>query len=181
MIERSYTVATWVESADYAWDSYARVLRQNGNSQDAEKWAARAEEARSKSLFPMNADIRTWLAFLIALVPATLAAAILYLAVLFVRYLPERRMQLRAAAQTGMDRRLSFFNVEYWSRKDRTAFLTIAVLGWIALGLLSSVLGLVLRTATTPFSVGMGTFAGPATISHLEGLPKSNERDLLVA
>jgi tetratricopeptide (TPR) repeat protein len=181
LIERGYRLAPWVAGADDAWDAYAGFLRENGNRQEGQKWSARAAEARSNSLFPMNAALQSWFGYVIMLVPATLLAGLLYWTATFLRYLPERKIQIRAERQAGTPRRLGFFNVEYWSGRDRIVFLTILVVGWLSLGLMGSFVSLVFHESTAPLSESEGTFAGPTTIADLESLPKTPERDLLLA
>jgi hypothetical protein len=91
-------------------------------------------------------------------------------------------MQSRAERQTQARRRFSFFNVEYWSRHDRIAFLTIIAIGWLASGSVGSFFATINRVSSLPLAASMGSFAGPATISYFENdLPKTPERDLLLA
>jgi hypothetical protein len=115
------------------------------------------------------------------LVPAADLAALLFIVALYLRYLPERRLQTRAQ-QTGFARRFTFFNIEYWSRSDRIAFLVIGVASWLALGTAGELTQIRVRQYSMPLSIGMGNLGGPTTRWYLENrLPASPERDLLLA
>jgi tetratricopeptide (TPR) repeat protein len=181
LIDRRYRIGPRVEAAGYAWDSYADVLASVGKSQEATLWRDRATEARQKSLFIFSRTMMRWNEIAFALVPATDLAALLFILALYLRYLPERRLQGRAQ-QTGFARRFTFFNVEYWSRSDRVAFFLIGVASWIALGAAGALTQVRVRENSMPLSLGMGNMGGPETRWYLENrLPDSSERTLLLA
>ncbi|HEY2383063.1 MAG TPA: hypothetical protein VGK48_17945 [Terriglobia bacterium] len=181
LIDRRYRLGPWVEDAAYAWDTYANVLDSGGKSQEAAQWRARAGEARQNSLYPLNRTLMRWYEIAFTLVPAVDLAAGLFILALFLRYLPQRKLQGRAR-QTGVARGFTFFNIEYWSRADRMAFFLICIASWFALGAAGAMTQTLVRQAGIPLSVGMGNFGGPATTWYFENrLAASPERDLLLA
>jgi tetratricopeptide (TPR) repeat protein len=128
-----------------------------------------------------NRTVMRWYEAAFALVPAVHLAAVLFIVCLFLRYLPERRLQARAQ-QTGLARAFSLFNFEYWSRSDRVAFFMICIVSWLALGAAGAMTEALVHQASIPLSVGMGSFGGPATIWYFENrLADRPERDLLLA
>ncbi len=180
-VTQSYLLGPWTEAAEYAWSAESEFLERSGKHQEAATWRERADEARRNSLFPMNSTLASMFRPFMLLLPAAGTAALLYFLSLL-RYVPQRRMQARADRQQGVRRRFGFFNIEYWSRKERFCFLTIAAIGWLGTGLFGAFLETILRYSTMPLSASMGTFAGPGTIYYFENeIPKSPERDLLVA
>jgi tetratricopeptide (TPR) repeat protein len=181
LIDRRFRIAPWVEAAGYAWDSYADVLGSAGKSQEAMLWHKRATEARQKSLFIFSRTMMRWYEIALTLVPAADLAAVFFILALYLRYLPERRLQTRAH-QPGFARRFAFFNIEYWSRSDRIAFFLIGAASWLALGAAGALTQIRVRSVSMPLSAGMGSLGGPETRWFFENrLPASPERDLLLA
>lgn len=181
LIDRRYRIGPWVESAAFAWDSYANMLNAAGKSQDAALWHERAVEARQNSLYMFSRTVIRWYETVFALVPAVHLAAIVFILALYFRYLPERRLQTRAR-RAGARRRFAFFNVEYWSRSDRIAFLIIGIVTWLSLGAAGALTNILERQASIPLSIGMGNLGGPAATRYLQNrLSPSPERDLILA
>jgi tetratricopeptide (TPR) repeat protein len=181
LIDRRYHIGPWVESAAYAWDSYAEFLESSGKNQEAAQWRQRSNEARENSLYMRNRTLMRWYEAAFALVPAVHLAAILFIVSLFLRYLPQRRLQARAQ-QTGLARAFPLFNLEYWSRSDRVAFFLICIASWLALGVAGAMTETLVRQASIPLSVGMGNFGGPATTWYFENrLADRPESELLLA
>jgi tetratricopeptide (TPR) repeat protein len=92
---------------------------------------------------------------------------------------PRRR---RARQQAGIPRRLAFFGLEYWSRRDRFGFLLMVLAAWLAVGMLANCVQGILRVAGAPVALATGNLAGPMNTWWLENrLPQSPERDLWLA
>ena len=186
-IERFYRLSPGTEGAVLAWRIYADDLEKNGHPDEARRWRARAAEAASYQVRVLSDAPFFWLPGVMLdwaalLIPAALIAAILYLVVLYRRYQPQRRFHLEAIRRGGAPwRGLTLFNLEYWSRRDRAAFLIILLAGWFAAGLASGYVRGILRVADTPLSGVMGKLAGPVTIAYFEKLPQTPERDFLLA
>ena len=187
LIDRFYRLSPSGEAAVLAWRIYADDLEKNGHPDDAQRWRARAADAASYQVkvlsdapfFLLPAVMFGLGAMLIFAAPI---GAILYLVVLYRRYRPQRRLHLEAIRRGGAPwRGLTLFNLEYWSRRDRAAFLTILLAGWFAVGLAAGGAAGILRLAARPVTVAMGKLAGPATIASFEELPQTAERDFLLA
>lgn len=177
LVERTYRFAPWVEGAEFAWGFYADHLERKGNVQEAARWRQRADEARARSLNPFVPYPIEYIMLFEFLLPASLLAALFYVVVLYWQYRPQRRIHKMSVLQW----KLTFFNVEYWNRKERIGFLTIVLVAWLAFGAMGSIVESVLRLAQTPIGMWIGTFAGPVSTAVFENLPETPERDLLLA
>jgi tetratricopeptide (TPR) repeat protein len=177
IVDQIYRLGPRTEYADQAWTAYARFLEASGKPQEAEEWYRRAQDARSKSLHP---GIDTWLTLSSLLVVAVFLAAVTYAAVLYFRYLPQRKARSRLEMESGF--RFRLLGLEYWRRAERISLFTIAAIGWLAVGGFGLMLSVEFRTASIPVSLMMGSFGGPAAIFHFESeVPPTPERDLLLA
>ncbi len=185
LIERSYKLIPYGEAAEFAWLYYAAYLQENGRTAEAKVWQARADEAKknSPSLWGGPAVPPGSLDRLLLVIAAAFLGTILYWLALYARYRPQRRLNLAAAQKsTRFPRRFGFFSTEYWSRRERFAFFTIVFGAWFAMGVVGQYVQFILRVAAIPVSMGMGTFAGPQTVSYLDRwFPPTPERDLLLA
>ena len=183
-IERKYKLMPYGEAAPFAWQLYADYLATHGSADQARLWRMRAADAFHQSgllLFAMAALGRTDL--LILLVLCSALAAIAYALVLNARYRPQSRMDLAAHKHAaGLARIAAFLNAHYWSRRERFAFFTIIVVGWVSFGFAGEDLSAILRVASMPIAAGSGSFAGPVTINKFQrDLPETPERDLMLA
>jgi tetratricopeptide (TPR) repeat protein len=187
LIDRFYLLSPSGEAAVLAWRIYADDLERSGHPDEARRWRARAADAASYQAVVLSDapvfQLPTVMLDLAALlIPAVLIAAVLYILVLYRRYRPQRRFHQEAVRRgAAPSRGLVLFNLEYWSWRDRAAFLIILLAGWFAVGLASGYVGGILRVAASPISVVMGKLAGPVTIAFFEKLPETAERDLLLA
>lgn len=183
LIERIYKLQPYGEAADLGWQLYADYLQKTGQAEAARVWRARAEETKVTTLFPLSPSFTFILDRALLVILASILAAVLYFLVLYVRYLPQRRLAVAAQARTsGLARRFSLFSLEYWDRRQRIAFLTIVLAGWIAVGVAGAFFQGILKVAAMPISIGMGSLAGPVTNWFFKNrLPATPERDLLLA
>lgn len=307
-VERAYRVGPWGDEAALAWDSYARRLQAIGNVQEAQKWRQRAAEAEANSLSLPRLEMTSWLEIAGLPILAAPLAALLYLFALYLRYLPQRKIQVGAgqhvrpksiirsglrvsffvvlvsltivyglaaplAMKPGFGSRdsgetvfliscvlilawslavqlirrdrlpavqalsvaglvwalslvvflwhdepligalawcsptmivalaltilclwrkrkayragpFTFWHIEYWNWRERTAFLVLAAGCWLSFGLWGTLISTTVRlsgNALTTSPIWFGRFGGPAEISRMESLPNTRERDLLLA
>lgn len=180
IVERVYKVGPGTEGAVTAWTLYANYLKNNGRSEEANLWRARAEEARTTSLFvyPTQPFDRAVLVFL-----ASLLAGLTLWFVLRARYRPQRRLALAAQAQTAeQPRKFTWFGASYWNLRERFGFFVIVLSGWFAVGLAGGYGLMIFRVALLPISLGMGSFSGPVNPSWIaDNVPASPERDFFLA
>lgn len=182
LANRAYATGPWVEGAAEAWEFYGKSLTAGRDSKEGALWLERAKEARNNGLLVSGND-RYFEALAASLVTSTfLAAALLYIVVLFSRYRPQRRARFAAERAAGVAKP-GFCNVEYWRRSERLAFLSIVAIAWIAEGVAGSSL-----RASAGHSFGYfyelrdGSLFGSSTHHSLETrVAKSPERDLLLA
>jgi tetratricopeptide (TPR) repeat protein len=182
LIERAYKTSPWIDNAAQAWELYGNSLAANGDGAAAALWLERAREARTNGLL-ISGDDHYDHALAASLVTSTfLAAALLYIAVLYFRYRPQRQAR-RAAERAAGVARPGFCHVEYWRRSERAAFLSIVAIAWIAQGVAGSSL-----RASSHRSFGYfferrdGNLFSSNIIDALESrVAKSPERDLLLA
>jgi len=182
LAERAYLTGPWVDGAAIAWDLYGSSLAAHGNRKDGALWLERAKDARSNGLLVRGED-RYLEALAASLVTSTtLAAALLYIAVLYFRYRPQRQARLVAERAAGVTRP-GFCNVEYWRRSERLAFLSIVAIAWIAEGAGGSALkASASRSFGYFFELRDGNLLGSSTLYSLESnVARSPERDLLLA
>jgi tetratricopeptide (TPR) repeat protein len=183
LIERIYKLQPYGEAADLAWQLYADYLQKTGQAEAARMWQARAKETKAGTLFPLGSALTLVPNRALIVILASFLATVAYIFVLYLRYRPQRRLAVAAEARTsGLARRFSLFTLEYWDRRQRIAFLTIALAGWLALGLAGAFAQVVLRLAEMPISTAMGSLAAPATEWFFKNrLAATPERDLLLA
>ena len=185
-IERMYRLMPYGEAAEFAWRLYADYWRAKGQNDEARLWQARFEDTRR------NGGMNWWgsergtgsLDRTLLLIPAGILAVVAYWLVLFLRYLPARRLDKAAAQRLGQGRRgFILFNTEYWSWAERLSFFVMVLVVWIAMGVGGQYLQFALRRASMPIGAGMGNLGGPATVNRLgtDWLPASPYRDLLLA
>ncbi len=183
LIERLYKLQPYGQSADLAWELYADYLSKAGRSEDARVWRARAEDAKKNALLPFRRSrmpVSTDGA-LLAIFSSILAAFVYFLA-LYARYRSQRRLDLAASKQGRFSWRFAFFNTEYWSRRERIAFLIVVCTGWLAAGVAGQFVQRIIRVASSPISLGMGSFGGPVNTWYLENRqPPTDERNLWLA
>ena len=183
IIERFYRLTPYVEAAEYAWQLYAQHLEANGPPELVPTWQFRAKDARGKSGAIWNRGVILALDTASLLVASAFLAGFLFIVVIYRRYVPQRRLLAAAQGRQGkLSRGFFFFGLEFWSRRDRIAFLSIALLGWLAAGAVGSYMSGILRAAASPLSLVGGSLAGPVNRQYLEKrLPPTPERDLLLA
>lgn len=179
IMERIYRVAPGAEGATYAWAAYAEEAAREGKNEEAQRWRTRAGASQQmlapfdpSSGFGLMTDraLLAIMGFVIA-VPA-------YIVVLYRRYRPQRRKD-RAGSRSS---KLGFTNLQYWTRSQRFGFLLLVLGGWMAVGVAGIYSQAIMNSATIPMGMGMGNFAGPVNVWHLETkFPASADRDLLLA
>jgi len=183
IVERIYRLCPNAEGAPFAWQLYADYWQKAGKANLAQVWRARAEEARRNSLSfasPGTGDVADRA---LLVVFASILSVIVYVLVLHARYGPQRRFDRAAKKRpSGFWQVWGFRLAGYWSRRERVAFLSIVLAGWFAMGVAGQYVQTMLRIASSPISMGMGSYAGPETSRFLDrSLPATPERDLLRA
>lgn len=183
LIERNYRLAPHCEAADLAWEMYADYLEKNGRAEEARLWRARAREAAPTSVFLLPRGLGLIADRMLLLLLASFFAGLLFLALLSVRYWHQRRADWAASEGKGrLARAIRTFEVKYWSRSQRFAFLTIVLAGWIGTGVLGAISHGIQRGVASPLTLGAGSLAAPGTVWYLENrLPSTPERDLFLA
>lgn len=176
VLERTYLLSPHAEWSEMVWKIYAEYLERKGKPDEAAVWHARAEDARQNSLYVPSTDYIARIDDLLWIVPAGFLACLFFLAIFSLRYRPQRRLDLAAG------RRPPFFNLAYWSRRERYAFASVALAVWIGTGVVNCGLEVFLRFAALPLSTAAGSYAGPASQGVFQKLlPGTPERDLLLA
>jgi tetratricopeptide (TPR) repeat protein len=178
---RAYALAPWVQGAAGYWKSYGDYLLKNGKKEEGATWFARADDAQANSLFlDRNSRYRTSLRASLVSVTA-LAASILFAAVLFFRYLPQRAVRRKAEREAGVSRP-GFLHTEYWSRTERFSFLLLVAVAWLARGYSDSGLRAISNRALYGFyDSRTGILLSSSAIERLQANPPSPERDLVLA
>jgi len=181
-LERVYRVGPWAEGAVYAWQIHARSLAAVGRTVEAQTWRERAGETARRSLYIGELFTRPLDRFF-GVLCASIVAALFYLLVVCLRYGPQARLVAAIGRRQGRLQSLLFRRLEYWSRRERIAFLGIALTGWFAAGLAGPyVQGWKRYAEKMPLSFYLGSFASfPSAEALQSSVPVSRERDLLLA
>jgi len=178
-IEHLYWLSPGAVGMQQALLLYVDYLKEKGNLTEANKWRARAEELRTATPLPLLLETTRPADQALFIIVAAILAVLLYVVVLYLRYRPQRKLDLAARDRP---RSFSFFHIQYWSRRERVALLIIVLAGWYAAGLAGGVLSTVAGNRRRPLSVTSGSFAGPAAMWYFESkMPPSLERDLCLA
>jgi len=181
LMNRAYLANPWGMGAEEAWTLYGTLQSIDGNAQEAALWLARAEEARTHSLTLNRRDPFRYSELAMVIATSFVIAAILFVLVLFLRYRPQRQMRLAAEQAAGV-RRPGFCNVEYWSRGERVAFLSIVIIAWVAQGYTATVESNWIGGISRTFQLDTDDLLDPVNASMIQSrLPQSPERDLLLA
>jgi tetratricopeptide (TPR) repeat protein len=115
--------------------------------------------------------------YAMAVIWSAIVGALIYLLVIYVLDWPRRRREEHAVKLAPG---FSWFNMIYWSTRERIAFLLIALVGWFTVGIIGLEFRWTLRMVDLPWATG--SYAGPVTQWHLQNsLPPTPERDLLLA
>jgi hypothetical protein len=173
-LERVYRLAPAAEGASAAWEAYARSAERGGQAAGAALWRERAAQAKASSLFVAEpaATQRVDLPLRVGL--AAVLGAFLVLVACSGKYARQRSQ----SAEPGDFR---FFLTEYWTWPERTTFLLLAVIAWLAFGVAGGYFRGVLRLQTLPFGARFGSFAGPSTVEYFQNeLPESPEQQMLL-
>lgn len=179
VIEHLYWLSPGVEGMEQAWLLYGDFLDKQGDTVAARKWRARAEELRTSPPVPLLFETTRVVDRAMAILFASMFAAVLFVVVLYLRYRPQRRLDLAARDRP---RSFSFLHTQYWSRRERIAFLLIILVGWYAAGLVGGFFADVRIFERRPMGVLAGSFAGPVATSYFEDqFPASPQRDLCLA
>lgn len=183
LMERHYRLGPYAESADLAWRAYARIMEGYGRADDARKWRARSEEASHTSIFLLPRKLAIFSDIALLAILAAVASAAFYAIFLDIRYRPQRRADAIAHPNRGLFARfLAAFSFHHWSFAQRLAFFSIVLVAWVGLGIEAGFLRGVMRVASAPLSLAMGSFAGPVARDYLDHqVPASPERDLTLA
>jgi tetratricopeptide (TPR) repeat protein len=180
-MERNYLVAPNCEGARYAWQIYAVSLEKAGDAEQARLWRARAKEASQYPPFFEIPQLYRVLDVCVLVMFSSVFAVLLHFLVLYFRYRPQSRLDSAARKRTGR-RGFALFRLEYWSRRQRVAFLILILVAWYAVGLAGGITAGILKGAAAPLSMGAGSLAGPVNIDYLEDqLAATPQRDLLLA
>jgi tetratricopeptide (TPR) repeat protein len=182
LTDRAYATGPWIDGAAKAWDLYGNFLARNGDTRKAALWLERAKDARTNGLL-VSGDTHYNVALSASLLTSTsLAAAVLYIFVLYFRYRLPRQARRAAERAAGVSRP-GLCNLEYWRRSERVAFLSIIAIAWLAEGVAGSALrASAHRSFGYFFEMRDGTLFSSNTIDSLESrVVPSPERDLLLA
>jgi len=176
LADRIYRLGPNEEWSPAAWNKLSEYFKQHGDLENATMWRERAEEAAKNSGFVW--EPRFYLERLTRLLPALVAALILYYLVLQIRYAPQRQWlrQTGASRWWRLDHRLS---VACWNRCERGVLLSLFAAIWLCTGLIGAVGQTVARIDAAPFFAG--SMRSPQVRSFLEALPPSPERSFLIA
>lgn len=179
---RAFAMNPWADGAAQAWEVYGKWLTANGESKEGALWLERAKDARENGL-TISYDGRYSESLAASLVRTTLlAGAVFYTLVLYFHYRPQRRARLDAERAAGVSR-AGFFNVEYWRRSERLAFLLLVAIAWLADGFA----GAALRDSSSfslryLYQMRTGMLLAFNSIQTLDAPTNRNpERDLLLA
>ncbi len=182
IVERLYRLQPNGAEAEYAWRVYAESSRKTARPDEARIWRTRAEEARVNSMFLLEPPFSLLLDHSVLVFLGAFFAAVIYTLILIARYQRQRRTALAARGRVAKFwRGLSLFSLQYWSRRERVALLTIVLPAWYAAGVAGVFGQAVLRQAATPLGTWTGSLRGPASTSFFESFPQTPERDLLLA
>ncbi len=183
LMERIYRLGPRCEAADLAWQLYADILDKSGRREEARQWRVRGKEAASTAVFLMPRSSTLLTDWVLLLAIASVIAAGLCVVLLWLRYRPQRRADSAEKKGRSLLRRaFSFLSLQYWTRSQRVAFLSMLLVAWVATGFVAGMMRGFLRVATAPISSTMGSLAGPESVWWFENkLPRTPERDLLLA
>lgn len=183
LIERTYMLQPYGESAELAWNFYAQYLHSNGRLEEAQVWRERTEEARAKSLIVSVPGFSLLADRFLLLCSAAGVAVVIYFLLLYVRYLPQHRLAKAAQERSaGLARGRSWLNTVYWDRRQRVGFFSMMLVFFFSAGMIGQYIQGILRFVGLPLGAGMGSLGGPVTTWYLENrLPRTPERDLLLA
>ncbi len=182
LMDRVYKLNPWIFGAENAWRLYGNFLINAGNRDEGALWLARADEAHTNWLLE-RPDRREYEYLASSLLGTSfLAGAVLYGAVLFIRYRPQRKARLEAERAAGVSRP-GCLNVEYWRKTERIAFFSMIAVAWFADGYANACLQLNASRSIGFFSqMQAGALLGPSSIAMLENdVPQSPERELFLA
>jgi len=173
---RTYRFGPGSEMAKLAWVIHIRDLERAGRTEEARAWQARLEDAAKYGSPFFDNRFTLDLDHCLLVIGATVLALILFVVHLHFRYGPQRRLD---AAQKAP--RMRLFGAEYWSPRERGAFLAISLVFMLAVPVLTGVAAGMFNAFRAPLSVVMGSLAGPNSRLFLESLPSTQERELLRA
>lgn len=179
VIEHLYWLSPGAEGMEQAWLLYGDYLENKGDASAARKWRARAEELRTSPPVPLLFEASRVVDRALAILLSSILAAVLFIVVLYLRYRPQRKLDLAARDRP---RSFSFLHTQYWSRRERIAFLLIILAGWYAAGLVGGFFADIRIFERRPMGVLAGSFAGPVATSYFENqFPATPQRDLCLA
>lgn len=125
--ERVYRLAPYATGGALIWRLYANYWRNKGDVEQARLWQARAEDAAAQGRArPWTRDI------FFLFVPLAFLAALVYWLVLYLRYRPQRRLDL-AAARLEVEPLAGFAisDVRTWRLIEKVGLLASAVAAWV--------------------------------------------------
>jgi TPR repeat protein/tetratricopeptide (TPR) repeat protein len=133
----------------------------------------------------MGMSLPFWIRVFIIAVPLLIGAAIAplpYVLVLYSRYRKQHRLDINSRSpRPSFIRRVSWWSVRYWTRRERWAFLSVVMVAWILAGFLILCLTINARAFSSDGLLAGGPRGLPDGNALVKMLPESPERDLLVA
>ncbi len=169
-MERAYRLAPYAEPWN-TWQEYAE------RTADADVWRTRARDARENAP-ELESTFRGRLYLWGALASTALIALGALIFLINRHYMPERRAEIESGHRQWA---VPFFsNLRYWTRRERLVLLLIVVAGWLAVGMAGVYAAAFARNTFAPAAVKNGNYAGQNARWHLQRLPASPERNLLL-
>jgi tetratricopeptide (TPR) repeat protein len=178
VIEKAYRLGPYPDFGWIGWQKYADSLQQQGKTQEAQLWRARAREARQNAP-ALRESFGTSFDRLL-LIPLVMAPALLiFIVVVNRRYRAQHRADMEAGRRQYTIPGLS--HLTYWTLAPRFALFLMALTGWAAMGIAGMYASAFMRVEFAPPSLASGSLGGPIPRWYLQQLPASPERDLLLA
>jgi tetratricopeptide (TPR) repeat protein len=186
IIENLYRIAPYIEAGELAWALHAEHFRQAGQTELADLWAARAQDAAEHSSHLLNIRYLARVDDLWVAVLASGAAIFIFVVAQLLRYRPQRRLDAAARKSQANSRQFVTWltaGCAYWSRRERLAFFVLVCAGWYATGTLVGREVTMLRYFGLPLGFASGSMAGPSSLWVIENrFPRTPaERDFLRA
>ena len=119
-ILRIYRFGPASEMTKLAWQTHIHDLGRGGRTQEARAWQARLADAGKYASPGFDTRVTQDLDRCLLAIVATVLSVLVFMVYLDLRYRPQRRLDAARRAP-----RMALFGAEYWSPRERAAFLAI--------------------------------------------------------